>query len=139
MTLWRALALAASLLVASVASGCGQVGDEAERRDLSGRPIRIVTTIGMITDIAENVGGVRVDVSGLMGPGIDPHLYKASEGDVQRLAEADLVFYNGLHLEAKLADVLERLEGRAEAVTAGIPRSRLLSPPQFEGNYDPHV
>jgi manganese/zinc/iron transport system substrate-binding protein len=76
-----------------------------------------------------------------MGPGVDPHLYKASERDVLALADADVIFFSGLHLEAKLADVLERIEGRVvtQAVTDTIPRERLLRPPAFEGAYDPHV
>jgi manganese/zinc/iron transport system substrate-binding protein len=101
----------------------------------------VVTTIGMITDIVQIVGGERVKVTGLMGPGVDPHLYKASERDVIRLIEADVIFYNGLHLEAKLGDVLEKLSKRRRvvAVTDTIPRDLLLKPEQFEGNYDPHV
>ncbi len=104
-------------------------------------PLRVVTTIGMITDIVQIVGGERVKVTGLMGPGVDPHLYKASERDVIRLIEADVIFYNGLHLEAKLGDVLEKLSKRRRvvAVTDAIPRDLLLKPEQFEGNYDPHV
>ncbi|MBD0291698.1 MAG: zinc ABC transporter substrate-binding protein [Thermoleophilia bacterium] len=95
----------------------------------------------MIADLVREVGGTRVSVTGLMGPGVDPHLYKASEGDVTTLASADVVFYNGLHLEAKMADVLERIQGRisTSAVTDGIPRAGLLAPPQFAGQYDPHV
>jgi manganese/zinc/iron transport system substrate-binding protein len=93
----------------------------------------------MVADAAERVGGDRVEVTALMGPGIDPHLYKASEGDVETLVDADLVLYNGLHLEARLADVLERLGERSAAVTDGIPRSELLAPPAFKGQYDPHV
>ena len=104
-------------------------------------PIAVVTTIGMIADAAERVGGERVSVDGLMGPGIDPHLYKASEGDLRRLERADLILYAGLHLEAKMADVLERIADQRETqgVTETIPRSQLLSPAQFQGQYDPHV
>jgi manganese/zinc/iron transport system substrate-binding protein len=104
-------------------------------------PIAVVTTIGMIADAAERVGGERVSVDGLMGPGIDPHLYKASEGDLRRLERADLILYAGLHLEAKMADVLERIADQrpTQAVTETIPRSQLLSPAQFQGQYDPHV
>jgi manganese/zinc/iron transport system substrate-binding protein len=82
----------------------------------------------MITDIVQNVGGDRVNATGLMGPGIDPHLYKASEGDVARLAGADLIFYNGLHLEGRMAGVLERLQDRIKtvAVTHYIDREILL-------------
>jgi manganese/zinc/iron transport system substrate-binding protein len=109
--------------------------------DLSGRTVRVVTTTSMITDLVSRVAGDRATVTGLMGTGIDPHGYKASERDVMTLAEADVVFYNGLHLEAKMSDVLERVEGRIEtaAVTEGIDRGRLIHSPQFTGSYDPHV
>jgi manganese/zinc/iron transport system substrate-binding protein len=96
----------------------------------------------MIADIVENVGGERVEVTALMGPGVDPHLYKASEGDVIELQGADVIFYNGLHLEAQMGDVLERLNEfgiKTVAVTDQIDRSLLQAPPQFQGNYDPHV
>jgi manganese/zinc/iron transport system substrate-binding protein len=104
-------------------------------------PIAVVATIGMVADAVERVGGERVSVDGLMGPGIDPHLYKASEGDLRRLERADLILYAGLHLEAKMADVLERIADQraTQAVTETIPRSQLLSPAQFQGQYDPHV
>jgi manganese/zinc/iron transport system substrate-binding protein len=74
-----------------------------------------------------------------MGPGVDPHVYKATEGDVIDLADADLVLYNGLHLEAKLGDVLARIDRRTVAVTERIPEPRLLAPPEFQGLHDPHV
>ncbi|HSL64747.1 MAG TPA: zinc ABC transporter substrate-binding protein [Gaiellaceae bacterium] len=133
VVLAAAAAAALPLLV-----GCGRVQDEAAGgpREL---PLRLVATTGMVADAAARVGGDRVRVEALMGPGIDPHLYKASEGDVEALVGADLVLFNGLHLEAKLGDVLERLDARAAAITDSIPRSRLLSPPQFQGQYDPHV
>ena len=131
------------LLVVSVvllAAGCGPI-EPRTTPELEGQVIDVVATIGMITDAVEHVGGARVDVEGLMGPGIDPHLYKASEGDLRRLERADVVFYGGLHLEAKMADVLERIgERRAtQAVTDAIPRSALLRPAQFKGQFDPHV
>ena len=95
----------------------------------------------MITDIVRQVGGERVLVTGLMGPGVDPHLYKASEGNVILMAEADVIFYNGLHLEGKMTEVFEKMGGRIPtvAVTDGIDRELLLRPPEFEGAYDPHV
>jgi manganese/zinc/iron transport system substrate-binding protein len=133
--------LALLALCALLAAGCGRIDDESTRADLSSRPIRIVTTTSMVTDLVERVGGSRVEVEGLMGAGVDPHLYKASEGDVIALAGADAVFYNGLHLEAKLAEVFERMGGRVHtyAVTDSIPRERLQAPPAFAGAYDPHV
>ena len=104
--------------------------------------LNIVTTTGMIADITKNVGGEHVEVIALMGPGVDPHLYKASEGDVRRLQEANIVFYNGLHLEAQMGEVLEKMNEfgiKTVAVTNKIDPSLLQSPPQFAGNYDPHV
>jgi len=127
------------VLVASVAAGCGPIS-ESSLPDLSDREtIRVVTTVGMIADAAERIGGPRVEVEGLMGPGVDPHLYKASEGDVRRLERADVILYGGLHLEAKMADVLERIGERrlTSAVTDGIPRGDLIV--AGGDQYDPHV
>ena len=134
----RAAAAVVLLLALPLVSGCGRV-EEAVGRDVGAPPLDIVATTGMIGDAAEQVGGGRVDVTTLMGPGVDPHLYRASEGDVELVAGADLVFFNGLHLEAKLSEVLERLERRTVAVSERFDRSRLLAPPQFAGAYDPHV
>ena len=129
------------LLVTFLLSACS-AGNAASDAPLTDRTINVVTTTGMIADIAKNIGGERVQVTALMGPGVDPHLYKASEGDVRLLQEADLIFYNGLHLEAQMGEVLERLNEfgiKTVAVTDKIDRSVLESPPQFAGNYDPHV
>ena len=130
------LLLVALLLSACVTSGRGS------QTPIGERTVNVVTTTGMIADIAKNVGGERVQVTALMGPGVDPHLYKASEGDVLRLQEADVILYNGLHLEAQMGDVLERLNDfgiKTVAVTDQVERSLLQSPPEFQGNYDPHV
>jgi manganese/zinc/iron transport system substrate-binding protein len=128
----RAGALLSSLLV----GGCAPAEDTSDESR-----VNIVTTIGMITDLTERIGGDRVRVTGLMGPGIDPHLYKASAGDVRTLSSADLIFYGGLHLEAAMAEVLEEMNGRirTKAVTDDIPRHLLLDSPQYPGQYDPHV
>ncbi len=137
----RRILVFAFFIVSLALSACGPA-DSGEPDDLSLRTIRVVATIGMITDVAKNVGGERVEAIGLMGPGIDPHLYKASEGDVARLQQADIIFYNGLHLEAQMGSVLERMaDGRIRtvAVTDLVDRDLLLAPPEFQGNFDPHV
>jgi manganese/zinc/iron transport system substrate-binding protein len=129
------------LFISLLLSACSTSAGE-EQLPLSERTINVVTTTGMIADITKNVGGDRVQVTALMGPGVDPHLYKASEGDVLRLQEADVIFYNGLHLEAQMGEVLERLNEfgiKTVAVTDQVDRSLLQSPPEFQGNYDPHV
>jgi manganese/zinc/iron transport system substrate-binding protein len=108
----------------------------------AGAPIRITTTTGMIADLAENIGGDRVEADSLMGPGVDPHLYKPSAGDIRRLEEADVIFYNGLELEGRMTDILVKI-ARAGTPTVpvaeGIPEDRLREPPQFAGKYDPHI
>ena len=129
------------LLVSLLLASCSSSGDDSQL-PLAERTVNIVTTTGMIADIAKNIGGDRVQVTALMGPGVDPHLYKASEGDVLRLQEADVILYNGLHLEAQMGNVLDRLNDfgiKTVAVTDKIDRSVLQSPPEFKGNYDPHV
>lgn len=121
-------------------TACGPATDGP--RDLSGREVRVVATTSIVADLVRQVGGERVQVTGLMGPGVDPHLYRASEGDVTRMADADIVFYNGLHLEGRMAELFEQMAGRGiatAAVTGGIDESRLLSPPEFQGAHDPHI
>lgn len=128
-----------SLITVALASGCAP---EADRTNASrSGAVRVVTTTGMITDTVKRVGGEKVEVTGLMGVGVDPHLYRASAGDVQRLAAAQIIFYNGLHLEAAMGEVLERMGGQRKvvAVAEAIDRNRLLAPPEFQGAFDPHV
>lgn len=102
----------------------------------------VVATTGQVGDLARIVGGDHVDVTALMGPGVDPHLFKASESNVIDLIEADLILYSGLHLEGNLGEVLEQAAERITtvAVTANIPESDLIVPENnaFQGNPDPH-
>lgn len=103
--------------------------------------IRVVTTIGQLTDVVQNVGGNYVTVDGLMGPGVDPHLYKASESDVRKLSRADIVFYNGLFLEAKMEGIFEKMARRIKtvAVASAVPKEKLLDSENFIGHPDPHI
>lgn len=103
--------------------------------------IDVVATVGMLADAASHVGGDLVDVKALMGPGVDPHLYNASAGDVAKMADADVVFYVGLHLEGKMIEAFEALGDRAVSVADGVDETMLISsdPEVFGGNYDPHI
>ena len=116
--------------------GCG--GEPASAA--SGK-LQVVTTTGQIADAARAVGGEHVEVAALMGPGTDPHLYVASEGDVDRLVRADVIFYSGLFLEAQMADVLRQIGERkpAVAVAERIPADKLLPWATYDDEYDPHV
>ncbi len=132
-TFGRAATLALALCGAL---GLTAVGRAAERK------LKVTTTTSMVTDLVKSVGGDRVTVQGLMGAGVDPHLYKATASDVARLQQADVIFYSGLMLEGKMEDIfgkLARTKKFVYPVTAGIPRKRLLAPPDFGGHPDPHV
>ncbi|NER13067.1 zinc ABC transporter solute-binding protein [Leptobacterium flavescens] len=104
--------------------------------------LNVVTTTTMLTDLIGNIGGDAIEVQGLMGSGVDPHLYKASEGDVSKLFNADVVFYNGLHLEGKLVEVFEKMEGRnvkTVALADAVDEAKLIGSEYFASNYDPHI
>jgi manganese/zinc/iron transport system substrate-binding protein len=143
----RPAPLALLVALAALAAGCGAAGEkEGSASDGGGEDaiLRVATTTNFITDTVEEVGGDRVAVTGLMGPGVDPHLYKASAGDVKTLREADAIFYGGLYLEGKMAEVLDELSEQvpSTAVSETIPERRLLDPPAGvapEEEYDPHV
>ncbi len=105
-------------------------------------PITIVTTCGMVTDIVRQVGGSHIEVTGLMGEGVDPHLYKPTAGDARAIVAADMIFYSGLMLEGRMADTFmkaARLGKTVYPVTELIDESYLLEPAEFAGHWDPHV
>src|SRR5688572_24785204 len=106
--------------------------------------IDVVCTTGPVADILRNLGGERLNVIGLMDPGVDPHLYRASTADVERMHDADMIFYNGLHLEGRMAEMFETMAKRKPtfAVTQSLVAEnnpKLRKPPESEGYYDPHV
>ncbi len=104
--------------------------------------LNIVTTTSMITDLVKNIGGDSINVQGLMGSGVDPHLYKASEGDVSKLVNADIIFFNGLHLEGKLVEVFEKMGSATKtpiALADELDETTLIGSDYFASNYDPHV
>jgi manganese/zinc/iron transport system substrate-binding protein len=125
------------VIVVLLLTGCGGAA-EAESAD--GR-LQVVTTIGQIADAARIIGGDHVRVTSLMGAGTDPHLYVASISDVDKLRGADVVFYNGLYLEAQLEDVLEQLAERQSvvAVSAGIDPAGLMPSADYADEFDPHI
>ena len=104
--------------------------------------VQVVTTTTMITDLVKNIVGDKMEVNGLMGAGVDPHLYKASEGDVGKLFNADIIVYNGLHLEGKLEEVFEKMRHQNKktiAVADAIDTATLIESEFFASNYDPHI
>ncbi len=108
-------------------------------KDNNGK-LNVVTTTTMITDLVKNIGGDHISLQGLMGSGVDPHLYKASEGDVTKLSNADIIFYNGLHLEGKLVEVFEKMKNKKTiAISDALDKNTLIGSEYFASNYDPHI
>ncbi|SFB71951.1 manganese/zinc/iron transport system substrate-binding protein [Flexibacter flexilis DSM 6793] len=103
--------------------------------------LRVLATTGMIADAAKNIVRDSAEVAALMGAGVDPHLYKATQSDLLKLTRADVVLYNGLHLEGKMAEVLEKLarQKTVVAVSDGIPRPMLNYSEAFGDHPDPHI
>jgi len=104
-------------------------------------PIRTIATVGMVADIVSHVGNEHVEVTQIMGAGVDPHMYKATRDDVQSIMDGDIIFYSGLMLEGKMVDTLIKISRTKPvyAVTELIDDSLLLEPDDFAGHYDPHV
>lgn len=128
-----------------VSAGCDASKDSSAnltQRTADEGPYEIVTTCGMVTDIVRQVAGEQATVTGIMGEGVDPHLYKPTRGDVKKLLEADVVFYSGLMLEGRMGDTFAKVARSGKpvyAVTEGIDESYLREPPEFAGHWDPHV
>ena len=123
------------ILLALLLVNCGETKEDNGK-------LKVVTTTTMITDLVENIGGDLIEVQGLMGSGIDPHLYKASQGDVKKLDEAQVIFYNGLHLEGKLVEIFEKMNEQGKttiAISDGVSQKSLISSEYFASSYDPHI
>jgi manganese/zinc/iron transport system substrate-binding protein len=150
---WSKLRISLLLIAAAtvIQAGCGSRGSSPGEDRGNHGPIRVkktyaghypiaaVCTTGMVADLVRNVGGERVKVTQLMRSGVDPHLYKASPGDINQLNRADVIFYSGLHLEGKMADLFVGMARRKPtfAVTEYIPPERILE--DREGAHDPHL
>ena len=135
--------IVAFLIAGLLYAGCARQPASEGAADFSDRKMRVVATTNIIGDLVRQVAGDQVELTTLMGPGVDPHLYKASEGDVQRMAQADVVLYNGLDLEGKMTEVFEQMKRRQITTSAiaadAVPDSLLISSTEYVGNHDPHV
>lgn len=131
-------------LVAAVWIGCSS--DPVTQQDPQNKPLSspytVVCSVGMVTDIVSQVVGGQGNVIGLMGEGVDPHMYKPTRDDVSQLLKADLVYYVGLMLEGRMADTFMKISRSGVPVypvTESIEESYLLEPAGFNGHWDPHV
>jgi manganese/zinc/iron transport system substrate-binding protein len=115
--------------------------DNEDNNGIDGKP-KVVTTNTIVNDVVSQVGGNKIDLNPLMKAGIDPHIYKPPAGDVTKMEDADIIFYSGLELEARMADTLVIMarDGKPTySLGEGINKDQLIDPDDFEGKYDPHV
>lgn len=123
------------LLFFTLLSSCSFGGENTTEKPL------IVCTTGLLADMVEQLVGDDISVKAIMGPGVDPHIYKVSHGDLTLLRQADMIVYNGLFLEGKMAEVLSKLASQQKVIAAAetLPKTKLRESIEFEGNFDPHV
>lgn len=131
----KSLVLVCILAFSVILAACSN--DESQGED---GKIKATSTIGMIGDVVSNIGGEHVDSTSLMKPGIDPHVYKATQGDIKKLEDADIIFYNGLHLEGQMLDIFEQMEKNKPtvAVTKTVSTDVLLAGDE-NTEHDPHL
>lgn len=129
-----------SFLVATAASAL-VAGSLFNTSAMAAEPISVVATTGMIADVAREIGGDAIKVKALMGPGVDPHAYRQTRTDIVSLAQADLVLWNGLYLEAQMEDFLADLADRTTvvAVAEAVSSENLVSHDDYDDRFDPHV
>lgn len=131
------LLLLPAFIILFAAAGCKENDEKLDDNGL----LHIVCTTGMIGDALTQIAGDKAQVIALMGPGVDPHLYKATQGDLKKLTDADIIFYNGLHLEGKMGDIFQKLSRTKHVVALAetVPSERLLRPEGSPGAHDPHI
>ena len=131
-----------SLLLAAAACLLASRGKPESTASTPEGTYTVAATVGMIADIVSVVAGEHASVSGIIGEGVDPHLYKPTSTDVKAMQSADIVFDNGLMLEGKVGDILVRLARSGKpvyAVTEEIPEESDYILSDEEGHQDPHV
>ncbi len=123
------------LIVLVALAGC------TNKQERSNDKPHIVATTGMLFDAVVNIGGDKITAEAIMGPGVDPHLYKATQGDLAKFNQADMIIYNGILLEGKMSEILKKLGKQKPTVAAAesIPKEMLKSAIGYKDAYDPHV
>ncbi len=136
----RPIAFVSALIVAVAftSTGCQQTKNEVN--DSDNKTIKILATTTIIEDLLKNIGGDGFEYSTLMGPGVDPHIYKPTQGDLKKLKNSDVIFFNGLYLEGKMTDILVKMrrEKKVLAASDALDKSLFINDTEFDDGFDPH-
>lgn len=121
-------------LISIFLNGCTQVSEKKDK-------LYIVTTTGILADAVKNIVKDSAYVQAIMGAGVDPHVYKASQGDLKEFLQADIIIYGGLHLEGKLTEVLKKLSRTKPVLGVGdeLPKTLIRTDSSFATAVDPHI
>lgn len=119
-----------------VACGSDEASDTSAEKEGN-----VVATTGQIADAVKVISGDKLSVTSLMGPGVDPHLYKATQSDMEKLDDAEVIFYNGLNLEGQLVEIFEKMSKEKTVFAAAevLDESNLLEDELDTTVHDPHV
>jgi manganese/zinc/iron transport system substrate-binding protein len=143
--MYKVLAFFGIIAVLLLASCSGQAAQpSANSAESGGDKLNVVATTGQIADTIQNIAGDAIELTTLLGPGIDPHTYVAAEGDITTLQNANVIFYNGLHLEAQMERVLEQIGQSGDITVVAVadqldPLTLLNWEPEAGLPHDPHV
>jgi len=137
MSVNRILKVICTVAIAIQVMACGSDKEEREESTV----LKVVCTTGMIGNAAEIITGGRMDITTLMGPGVDPHLYKPTQSDIENLMEADIIIYNGLHLEGKMGEIFHKLENKKHIIVMakGLADAEVRKTAEFQSGEDPHI
>ncbi|WP_181347958.1 metal ABC transporter solute-binding protein, Zn/Mn family [Thalassobacillus sp. CUG 92003] len=133
------LKMFAGMLTVAMISACSS--DSSSGGSSEDETIKVTTTIAQIGNAVEEIGGEHVEVVSLMGPGIDPHLYQATQSDLKKLQNAEVIFYNGLNLEGQMHEVFENMSDHTPTVAIGdtLPDDVLREDMEDDNKTDPHI
>ncbi len=125
------LKLSACLLIASLLfTAC------TSKKEGNSDKKKILASTGMIADVIKNLVKDDAEIQVLIATGLDPHSFTTTHGDLVKLKQANLVFYNGLHLEGKIHHTLEGLP-KSFAVSEALDKSEVRKLDQL--GTDPHI
>lgn len=128
------------ILIGLCLFGC-RLGITDETTSGKTAPLHVVATTGIIEDCLINIVGDSMEVTALMGPGTDPHIYKPTPGDIELLDEADIIVANGFHLEGKMAEMLEKYSEEKPVIflSDGLEKEDIIKSADFRDANDPHI